>query len=178
MRYVNFIKVVSLFLLFSCISISFAGCNRESNDDLADKENLINQIKQDFNCTSDSGAIEFTIDGFAQSATLSAAFSVDVKIADNNFYFNEILYDSFYISNDIEISYNEDLLVSINEKITNEEVKDVIQKIQSCNNCYMLETQNANSISKKIAIYKIDDVYYFLSLNTHNQLIRIFYSIS
>ena len=176
MRYVNFIKVVSFILLFSCISASFVECNRK-NDNLTDKEKFINQIKQDFNCTSDCGAIEFTADGFAQSAALSASFSIDVKIADNNIYFNGILYDSFYIFNDFEISYNEDLLVSINKEVTNEKVNDVIQKVQNCENCYLLETPSTDSISKKIAIYKIDDVYYFLSLNTGNQLIRIFYSI-
>ncbi len=178
MRSIKFIRVVSFILLFSCISALFCGCKSENNDDLTDKENFINQIKQDFDCTSDCDAIEFTAEPFAQSATLSAAFSLDFKILENCIYINDILYDSFYISNEPEISYNEALLVSINKEVTNEEVNNVIQKVQNCENCYMLETQSADSISKKIAIYKIDDVFYFLSLNTGNQLIRIFYSIA
>ena len=176
LRYVNFITVVSFVLLFSCVVISFAGCNKEGNADLTDKEKFINQIKLDFYGTHDCDAIEFVADGFAQSVALSASYSIEVEIVDTDIYFNGILYDNFFVSNNFQIPHSEDYLVSINEKVTNGEVNDTIQKIQNCEHSYILETQNTDSISGKIAIYKIDDTYYFVALNTGNQVIRIFYA--
>lgn len=86
MRYVKFIKVVSFILLFSCISVSFAGCNEKNNDDLTDKKRFINQIEQDFNSSANGEIIEFNVEPFAQSADLSATFSINFKILENSIF--------------------------------------------------------------------------------------------
>lgn len=80
---------------------------------------------------------------------LSASFSVDVKLADNNIYINEALYDSVNIVNSPEISYNQASLKSTNKSVTDAEVLEIVRKIQNHESCYILETQSAKSISKK-----------------------------
>ncbi len=176
MRYVKFIKVVSFILLFSCISASFAGCNRENKDDLTDKEKFINQIKQDFNCISDCDTIEFTAEPFAQLADLSAMFSIDFKIYEGRIYLNDILYDSIKVIDSPEISYNNALLTSVNESATNDELFTVMQKMQSSETCYMLETESTAAKSKKIAVYVIDGKYYLVNFSNSDELIRIHYT--
>ena len=175
MGYVKFIKVVGFILLFSCFSTAFAGCNRENNDDLTDKEKFINQIKQDFNSSVNGEIIEFVVEPFAQSANLSAVFSIDFKILEGGIYFNDILYDSIKVISSPEISYNNALLSSANKSVTNDEVVTIMQKMQNSERCYMLETESNITISKKIAVYVIDGNYYFVSLSNSDELIRIHY---
>ena len=174
MRYIKFIKVVSFILLFSCISISFVGCNRK-NDNLTDKEKFINQIKQDFNCTSDCGAIEFTVAPFAQLVDLSAMFSIDFKLVENCIYINDVLYDSINVISSPKISYNDTLLTNASASTTKDEVATVMQKMLNSEACYILETESSTAKAKKIAVYIIDGEYYFVSFSDSNELIRIHY---
>lgn len=176
MRSIKFIRVLSFILLFSCISASFVGCNRENKDDLTDKEKFINQIKYDFNSFVNGKTIEFTVEPFAQLADLSAMFSIDFKILESCIYLNDILYDSIKVIGSPEISYNNALLASANESVTNDEVVTIMQKMQNSETCYILETESTTAKAKKIAVYIIDGKYYFVNFSNSNELIRIHYT--
>ena len=153
------IKSVSFILLISCISTLFAGCEIISEDRKADKQALINQLMQDFGKTNDD-SLEFVIDEIAQATALSASFSINVKIYNNKFYIRDILFDYVYIDNSPKISYDEEFLHSTNKTVTDEEVFEIMKKIQSCKSCYILESNDSDT---KYSIYKINNNYYFLS---------------
>lgn len=190
MRKNNLVRTVFLILLLSAVLLSAVGCHRASkyilpdnseinvesdNDDLTDKSKFIGKINADFNISENSETTEFTAEPFAQMADLSAVFSVDFKISENSIYIGDTLYESVKVISSPEISYNNALLASANKSVTNDEVFATVQKMQSCEACYMLETESTTAKAKKIAVYVIDGDYYFVSFSNSNEISRIHY---
>ncbi len=178
MRVNKLVKVISFLLVIPCVAALFVACKNEPSE-TDGKEAFIDQLKRDFATSENDEAIEFTADPFAQLADLSAMFSIDVSLRENRVYLNGTLYDSIKLITSPEISYDERLLIGTNPSITNDEVATVMQKIQSSESCYVLETESATPHAKaqKIAVYIIDGKYYFVSYSNYdnNELIRIHY---
>ena len=168
------IKSVSFILLITCISTLFAGCEIISEDHKADKQALINQLMQDFDISNNEDSVEFIAKELAQVGYLSSSFPISVKIDNNEIYIHSILIDQVYIDNSPEISYDKSHLISIDDSVTDEEVFEIINKMQSIKNCYMLES-NDNDL--KFAVYKINDTYYLLSFfaKEKSEIMRIYY---
>ena len=139
-----------------------------------DKHQFINQIKQDIG--SDTG--EFSASPFAQECTLSFSYLIDVKIVEDEIYLNGFLYDDVKIANNSKIIYDEFILDTANKSVSNEECKEIIKKLQSCESCYLLETQSSEAISQIIAVHKIEGKYYFSSFwpEIEGMVIRIHYA--
>ena len=168
------IKSVSFILLISCISTLFAGCEIIPKNHEADKQALINQLMQDFDTSDNEDSVEFIAKELAQEGYLSSSFPIDVKINNNEIYIHNILFDRVYIDNSPEISYNKSSLISIDDSVMDEEVFEIISKIQKINSCYMLESGENNF---KFAFYKINDTYYLLSFfaKEKSEIVRIYY---
>ena len=164
--------MMTVMLLFSCLLGSFVGCEKPQDQKLSDKQKLIAQLKQDSNV--DSGTIEFTADPFIQHGALSWMYSIDVKVIDGNIYLNDILYDKVEIINQPYITYSEGLL-SDAYMADDEKISEALGKIQNSESCYILETEKNDATSKKMLVYNIDGIYYFLSF-FEDEVMRIHYS--
>ena len=161
--------VVTVLILFNVLTL-FSGCVPTQNDNMSDKQRFIKQMKQSF---GNDNSIEITAAPFAQYAPLSAVFSLDVEIFEDNIYVGGDLYDKVEYVRNPEIAISD--FDSANKDVTDEECLEIIEKIKNGKSCYILETESAKVESKKIAVYVIDDVYYFLSFmqNSEEQVARI-----
>ncbi len=164
------IRIISLLLAFSLIFTVLVACNSK-DDNLTTKEKFVNQIKKDFDGTGERLSIDFTADEIAHGTVMSASFSVNIKISDNNIYFGNTLYNSVKRVDSLQISY--DFLVNTNETVSYEEVVEIVEDIKKCKSCFILESEDPN-IDLKVAVVKSSGVYYFLTLLPEtNALIRI-----
>ena len=173
MRKTKLMRTVIMILLLSCLVAAFAGCESLQDSGVSHKEKFIEQLKQDADL--DSETIEFTADPFAQRIALSWMYSINVKIDNGNIYLNDDLYDNVEIISNPKITYNTELL-GCTDTVDDEKIAEVLKKIKNSENCYMLETKNSDGTSKEIAVYKIDDAYYFLSFLEDYEVLRIHYS--
>ena len=171
MKNLKSIRIAVLMLLFTYSFVVFCGCIYHNENYSSDKQKLIEQMKQD--CKDDS--IDLIATPFGQEAVLSAVFSLSVKIVDEGIYVGDDLYDKIECISNPDIIFNN--VISAHKDITNEECSKVIEKIKNAESCYVLETESLNAKSKIIAVYKIDEAYYFLSFipNTEYQVGRIHY---
>ena len=118
----------------------------------------------------DSQTIEFCAEPILQGV-LSWVYSIEVKIDLDNggVYLNNVLYD--------QISYvegmNLDWGVLMPSNLINEILTEAIDKINSQKGCYILETTSESKCGKKIAMYVIDDTYYFLRFFDNGSVMRI-----
>lgn len=174
MRKTKLMRTIFMMLLFSFALSAFAGCESSQGPDLSDKGKFIEQLKQDANV--DSGIIQFTADPFVQHAALSWMYSIDVKIDNGNIYLNDTLYDGVEIISNPAITYDMEILWSADTAGDGEKISEVLGKIKSSEDCYMLESKNGDDVSQKYTVYKIDGVYYFLSLFENGEVMRIHFS--
>ena len=165
-------KTVAMALILLNVLTLLSGCVPTRNDNMSDKQRFIKQMKQSF---GNDDSIEITAAPFAQHASLSAVFSLDVEISEDNIYVGGNLYDKVEYVRNPEIAISD--FDSANKDVTDEECLEIIEKIKNGKSCYILETESAQVESKKIAVYVIDDAYYFLSFmqNSEEQVGRIRY---
>ena len=170
MKTIKTIKIAVLMLLCLYTFVSFCGCIFRNENPLSDKQRLVEQMKQDYKDDS----IDLTASPFAQEAALSAVFSLNIKINNDNIYIGDDLYDKIECISSPDFIFNN--VTNANKDVTDEECFEIIEKIKNVESCYILETDNLDAESKTIAVYKIDGVYYFLSFipNTEYQVGRIF----
>jgi hypothetical protein len=114
-----------------------------------------------------SETIEFRAEPFLQSNALSWMYSLDVRIEGELIYLNDILYDKITYVEGFNLDYGP-LFPVVYESITAE-----IDKINSQKGCYILETDSDSKAGKKIAMYIIDDTYYFVRFFDNGSVMRI-----
>lgn len=118
----------------------------------------------------ESQVTEFCADPFLQAA-LSWMYSINVKIDMDNgkIYLNDVLYD--------QISYVENFKPDYGNLVpgpyVNEKITEVLDRIDSQKGCYILETQSESKCGKKIAMYVIEDTYYFIRFFDNGKVMRI-----
>jgi hypothetical protein len=111
--------------------------------------------------------IEFRAEPFLQSNALSWVYSLDVRIEGEVIYLNDVLYDKIIYVEGFTLDYGP-LFPVVYESITAE-----IDKINSQKGCYILETDGDSKAGKKIAMYIIDDTYYFVRFFDDGSVMRI-----
>ena len=164
-------RLISFILLCSLLVACLAGCKKTPVDDTSAKQKLIEQLRQDTG--KDTETVEFTAELFADGALSTLLYSIDVKITDDNIFLNDVQYDNVKIVQSSELKYN--WLTRSDETVTNDEYTEIIKKIESCKECYLLEAENAKSAPKKVAVHKIDNTYYFSSVYSDNVVLMIHY---
>lgn len=167
------IKVITTVLIFCCSLFLFYGCEEPHDVDLSDNKRLIEQLRHDAGV--DSEIIEFTADTLVQCVSLSWMYSIDVKVDSIGIYLNGVLYDKVEIDNDADITYSESLLSGVSVGNNSEEISAALEKIKNSKHCYILKTTSGTP-QAKIAIYDIDDVYYFISFTDTDEVLRIHYA--
>ena len=151
------------------------GCKEIPRDDLCDEQALVDQWRQESH--TENGIVEFTAHTFAQPGFLSFMYSINVKVNEDKIYINDVLYDKIeYLSNP-DITFEQDFhKISENGKVLSEEdISETLEKIKLSKNCYMLKTENADTLSESIAVYDLDGIYYFLSFYKESTVLRIHY---
>ena len=152
-------------------SSTFYGCLAQ-RENISDKQKLIEQIKQ--SCDNYDQTVNISANPLAQNASLSAVYPLNIQIHDDNIYVFNIMYNNVkYVSNPNLVL--DEMLISCNQEITNEECFEILEKIRSTQNCYILESDDSGENSQKIAVFLIDDTYYFLSIFSVNKVSRIHY---
>ena len=103
---------------------------------------------------------------------VSSYYGVEVEMADDGkIYINDILYENIGVFATPELAYLEPIPYIAQQ---DEKLAEILQKIQSTQSCYVLETQGVERYGKKISVYYIDDTYYFLNKYDGN-VSRIWY---
>lgn len=102
--------------------------------------------------------VSFNAGTFTQLIALSSSYILNVEVKDGQIYLCDVLYECKGIVDNFDISLQDAFLVGVEE-----EKIEILEKIQNCETCYLLETQNDNIYGKKIAVYYIDGFYYFLN---------------
>ena len=106
-------------------------------------------------------ALSFTSDLLIQARFLSAVFALDIRNTENGeIYLNNILYENIGVYSNSSITYEESILYY--DVAGEEEVTNILEKINDAPTCYVLETQSENHFAKRVSVYYIEGVYYFL----------------
>ena len=174
MKKSKLIRTIGFIMLFVYILNTFVGCAVSKNNGLSYEQKFIEQLKRDFMIEEKSSII--TAKPFAQQISLSAVFSLEIKIVEGNIFIRDCLYNRIDYIDSREISFGDTAFIGVRSETTDEEYSEIIEKIKNTDNCYMLETDDAKSVSKRVAVYVIDGTYYFLSVINDNEVLRIHYA--
>ena len=154
-------KIISFILLCSLLMVCLAGCKKTPVDDTPAKQRLIDQIKRD--AGADEDTVEFTADLLLQVPS-AWMFAMYVKIADNNIYLNNILYEEVEAIDNPNMSYNSEMDPMISEAVSDKEYREMMQIIENCQSCYMLKSKSSGIHPQNAAIFSVDGMYYIVTL--------------
>ncbi len=115
-----------------------------------------------------------TAEPIAAAGYLSAWFELNFTIKNGQIYEGNTLYETVTYSENFEVIYSDALMPSAG--CDDIGTVELLEKIKNHKGCYLLETNDKNfqGIPKydKIAVYYIDDIYYFLTF-TKDTVIRV-----
>ncbi len=103
----------------------------------------------------------FTAEIFAQDSTMSARFSLEVRIDSEKIYLNDALYECVGTIENPTITYSQPLLWDVEDDENAEEKLEILEKIKNSATCYLLEPAEETG-RKAMLLYYIDGAYYFL----------------
>lgn len=174
-------KRIAILLLGVLLLLSMVGCLQENTQNVnttpnATDENTTPNTEVTTPPATDPSTppagtpypIVYTATLFAQPKFTSAVFSVDFNPTENNcFYINGDLYASVGICDNFSVNFE-----SFDE---DEQKAAVLEKIKEAESCFVLESQTEKDYMQKIAIYTIDNMYYFLD-NYNGVVMRVWRS--
>lgn len=117
--------------------------------------------------------VSFTATMFAKSIVMSWEYSLEIKTVNGKIYLNDILYDCIGITANSEIRYKEELLLYAGAGDNGTQKLAILEKIKNSESCYILETQDDGKFGSKIAVYYIEDAYYFVNFYEDGDVLRI-----
>ena len=162
-------KTVILISIFSFLLTMFSSCVNDTAS-VSAKEELILKMQNDVGINENP--TEFIAEPFAQNASLSWVYSINIKVVENEIYLNDIQYGSVELVDNF-LTVNEAWLIKLNDDVSDEEYHSIIQVIKGCKKCYLLKIESNDAVSEQTAIYIIDGVYYFMTFDKSNEVIRI-----
>ena len=128
---------------------------------------LVSVLKEKFGPTE--GKKEFEATPLLQGVNLSWSYSIEVDVAGNYIYLNNVSYKEYAVLNDI-VKYEGALLLDAKEK----GLEAVLDKITDADYYYMLKiTEGSSQLGKNVAVYEIEGVFYFLTFDESGNVIRI-----
>lgn len=113
--------------------------------------------------------IEFRAEPFLQDCSLSWVYGMDVRIENGQYYLNDILYDKVTYVEDFVLDYGTGLSSMYYQE---EKYIEALTQIDSQKGCYLLETESEKSYGT-LAMYVIDDTYYFFRFFENGTVMRI-----
>ena len=174
-------KTIAILLLGALLLLSMVGCLQENTQNGNTTLNAnVESTTPNTDVTTPPAAdpptppagtqepIVYTATLFAQPKFASAVFSLDFNPTENNcFYINGDLYASVGICDNFSVDFE-----SFDE---DEQKAAVLEKIKEAKSCFVLEAATEKDYMQKIAIYTIDDIYYFLD-NYDGVIMRVWCS--
>ena len=128
---------------------------------------LVSVLKEKFGPTE--GKKEFEATPLLQGDNLSWSYSIEVDVAGDYIYLNNVSYKASAVLNNI-VKYEGALLLDAKEK----GLEAVLDKITDADYYYMLKiTEGSSNLGKNVAVYEIEGVFYFLTFNESGNVIRI-----
>jgi hypothetical protein len=128
---------------------------------------LVSVLKEKFGPTE--GKKEFEATPLLQGVNLSWSYSIEVDVAGDYIYLNNVSYKESAVMNNI-VKYEDALLIDAKEK----GLEAVLDKITDADYYYMLKiTEGSSHLGKNVAVYEIEGVFYFLTFNESGNVIRI-----
>jgi beta-lactamase regulating signal transducer with metallopeptidase domain len=128
---------------------------------------LVSVLKEKFGPTE--GKKEFEATPLLQGVNLSWSYSIEVDVAGDYIYLNNVSYKASAVLNNI-VKYEGALLLDAKEK----GLEAVLDKITDADYYYMLKiTEGSSQLGKNVAVYEIEGVFYFLTFNESGNVIRI-----
>ena len=106
----------------------------------------------------------FLADFYIQDV-LSWVYSLKIMKEDDKIYINDVLYEYAPSAEPPVVLYTPFFFA---QAADNQELSEVLNKIQESKSCYILKTDENHNFGKKIAIYQIDGAYYFLRFYDDN----------
>ena len=119
--------------------------------------------------------ITFRADTFLQDVSLSWWYSFDVAVENGNIYLEDRLCDRVSYVEDYQVEYLPSMISELEyqDDEQSSEVLSVLEEIQNQKGCYMLEINGWTTLGEKLAVYSIDNVLYFLRIDSIKYITRI-----
>ena len=118
--------------------------------------------------------MEFTAEYYYFESGFDYAYSLKIKIIDNHFVINGVVYDDISYNNSCSPNF-EAIDLSRASKMFPEKY-EVLLKIQELNSCYVLKTKeekNSLGFGNPILVYEMDGDYYFLGCWYEEYVLRV-----
>ena len=158
----NKIKIIAgvvLLLVLISSALSFVGCGYKENDVNHNPEDLVNGMLAKMKAAG-CEEMKATAEFFFQAGYISSVYDYQVEIIDGKLYLHGYIFDDITFVNNHQVAYKDTIL---EEALKHDKEKyDILLKIQNHKGCYILKPQEDNAIAFKIAVYEIDNSYYFL----------------
>lgn len=160
-------RIMVLILLLSS-TINLVGCEKifvyqteptTNNNIHHEPEDLINSMLAKMEAAGYE-EMKATAEFFFQAASISSIYDYSVEIVDGKIFLHKHIFDDISYVNDHQVIYTDTILTTALK--WDKEKYDVLVKIQNHKGCYILKPQEDNAIAFKIAVYEIDNSYYFL----------------
>ncbi len=155
-------------LLIICTSI-FCGCNILNNSANFDRVRLVKEFEAFMDKNSEKSVL--TAHPYLQAVALSWEYSVQIEVKDGEIYLNEVLYDKVTHTDELEIKYGEEVTLQLTSKEPS--VSETLEAIKQHKGCYVLETDSSSKFGKKVAVFLIDDEFYFVNFFDGGNVMRI-----
>ncbi len=111
----------------------------------------------------------FTAAPFIQGA-VSWVYALDISVNNGQIYLGKVLYDKVTYTKELAIRYTEDFALPGQVDAS---IMAALDAIQQHKGCYLLETDAVTRYGQRVAVYNIDDVYYFVSFDQNGAVLRI-----
>lgn len=110
-------------------------------------------------------------DMYYQAPYLSASYLLDLEIKNGCIYIYGIIYDDITYVTEYDLVYDDNLVWYTSNY--DKEIYETLQMIQNHNSCYIIKPQIQSGYGLEIAVYEINDVYYFLASYDAGEVVRI-----
>lgn len=117
--------------------------------------------------------VSFTVALFAQGISMSWGYSLEIKTVGDKIFLNDILYDCVGIAANPEIIYREELLLYAGMGDNDTQKLAILEQIKNSETCFILENQGGGKYGSTIAVYYIEDAYYFVNFYENGDVLRI-----
>ena len=115
--------------------------------------------------------MEEMADFYFQCPYINSSTNYTVKIVDGKIYLHGYIFDDISYVTDYSLMYESSLLPYASNRDV--EKYEMLLKIQNSSGCYILVSQEENSVGLKVIVYEIDGDYYFLASYYNDEVQKI-----
>ena len=140
------------------------------------KDQVEEKWEKTFSKNFSGGKTSFTAEPYMHAGALNWVYSLEITVEDAKIYINDILYEQVRSYETPVIKYDKMRFVNFDDSDrpnSEQLLLRILRRIKESKFCYVLETAENAEIGKKIAVYKIDGVFYFVNFSEDGNVLRI-----